>query len=630
MDHSKLTFKKKLEFKYILQRIIFSIAAAILISKLKLDFIESYFFDLRMHAQAYISEFSFFNNTNETHSVIVLINGKTIEKYQADPTYQEHLKLLNYISSQNPKAILYEFRTNDDDFVDIKGSDSEKAEFAQLSKSIPELYFSTQNLKMRGVLEELKLKPPLDSLKLISLPITADNKLYGKDGVTRRITLKYQDQTMGYLSLASKFNPDILNLKSIKGQFELLDTLQTYIHYIPKYKFPVVAFEDVIQEKISKNLFENKIVIVGTDLGRSSKEYVMTPFSREITAMTNAELQAQQIETLIKNASPQKGSEWVDILITFLVTLFTVYVTLSLKPFQGLIILITLLLTVTALNSSIFIFLNHWYNLSFPFLAIFLSYYFFIPYRLIQENRRSWEFFQKHKLLSQVEELKTNFISMMSHDLKTPIARIQGMAEVISKDSQPLSDHQLEALSSIKSSSEDLLKFINAILQYGRIESEGIQLHKQNKDVNSLIENVIQKYDFMSKVKKIKIKTELEPLFPILIDPELIKQIFSNLLENAIKYSPDESTVLIRTKEEQNNVIIQFQDQGMGIPAEDIPNIFMKFFRTKTVKTSTIKGSGLGLYLAKYFVELHQGQIQVFSQQGQGSTFEVTLPILKV
>jgi signal transduction histidine kinase len=275
---------------------------------------------------------------------------------------------------------------------------------------------------------------------------------------------------------------------------------------------------------------------------------------------------------------------------------------------------------------TVYIFLGLWIDLAHPFLAIFLCYYFFIPYRLIKENRRSWEYYQKNKLLSQVEELKTNFISMMSHDLKTPIARIQGMTEVISKDPQPLSNNQREAVDTIQSSSDDLLKFINAILQYGRIESQGLELNLQSKDINQLLKEVIKKHDFLSKVKKIKIEYTFETLFPITIDPDLMRQVFSNLLENAIKYSPEESIVIVTTKEVDNQLLIEFKDHGIGIPAEDLPNIFMKFFRSHNVKTSTIKGSGLGLYLANYFTVLHNGKLTVISDSSNGSTFTVVLP----
>ena len=178
----------------------------------------------------------------------------------------------------------------------------------------------------------------------------------------------------------------------------------------------------------------------------------------------------------------------------------------------------------------------------------------------------------------------------------------------------------------IKGSASDLLKFISSILNYAMIESKGVELHLESRDINQILQDVIKKHEFLAKVKKIKIKSELEPMFPIQVDVELMKQVFSNLVENAIKYSSEDSTVTVKSREEGQNVIVEIFDTGMGIPIEDLPNIFMKFYRSHNVKTSTIKGSGLGLYLAQYFTQLHNGDISVTSEPEQGSVFKVTLP----
>jgi hypothetical protein len=201
------------------------------------------------------------------------------------------------------------------------------------------------------------------------------------------------------------------------------------------------------------------------------------------------------------------------------------------------------------------------------------------------------------------------------------------MTEMISTDPTPLSSPQREGLDTIKQSAEDLLKFISTILNYAKIESQGLELHLQAKDINQLLKDVVKKHEFLAKLKHIQLITEFEPLFSIQIDPELVKQVFSNLVENAIKYSPENSKVLITSEEVDGKIVVQIADQGIGIPTDELPNIFMKFFRSKYAKTSPIKGSGLGLYLAKYFVELHQGSISVESAHGQGSTFTVELPI---
>lgn len=616
---------KKLALKYLVLRLVLAIAAGVAIFSFKIDFIEAFLFDIRSVATAYLNQ----KDPKQSPIVLVYITPKTIERFQGDPKFKDHIKFLNIVSSQNPAYIIYEFRIADDDsFTDIKGTPEEEKHFSDMVKSIPNILFSTQNLKMKGDINDLKLREPLN-IKLSSLPIAADNKSFGKDGVTRRLMYQYQDQAMTQPLIAAHFNPEIQNPEKIRGGFFYLDSYQVYINYKPSNYFQKYSFEDVYDGKIPQNALDGKVVIFGTDLERTPKDYVTTPFSRQINAMTNVELQANQIQTLIDNNAPKKVHKYIDLFITILISILTVYVTLSLTPAKGLLILVSTLVGSAVVGTLFFAYAGLWFDLAHPFLAIFLCYYFFIPYRLIRENRKSWEYYQKHKLLSEVEQLKTNFISMMSHDLKTPIARITGMTEVIYKDPVQLSPHQREALDTIRHSSDDLLKFINAILQYGSIESQGVQLHKQSKDINSLVADVVKKHQFLANVKKIKIIQELEPMFPTSVDPELMKQVFSNLLENAIKYSPEESTVHIRTREENDSLIIEFQDQGMGIPQEDLPNIFMKFFRTHNAKTTTIKGSGLGLYLAQYFVELHKGKITVDSSQDKGSKFTVELPLDK-
>ncbi len=606
-------------------KIIFALICSTIVSSFKLDYIENYFYDLRIRTESALG----LNQLRNPQIVLIHITSKTVERYQGFPKYKDHTDFLSKLENQKPRYILYDFKTKDGEIRDIStgadGDISDKKIFSAVVSNIADFHIIKDTPDLKGEFA-LKLNPPLNSIKISAAVWAPDSILFAKDGVSRRLMISYQDQKLLHPAIASYYNPNVQNVEKIRGQFELLDSQQAYIRFHPTNSFQSFSFEDVIDGKIPANVFTGKIVILGTDTGKSAKEYVTTPFSREVNAMTTSEYHANVFQTLIDNNSPIRLPNWFNIFVTSLISILTVYVVLALKPSRGLFILLMALAALFALAFGIFVLFGLWIDLAHPFLALFLCYYFFIPYRLIKENRRSWEYYQKNKLLSQVEELKTNFISMMSHDLKTPIARIQGMTEVISKDSQPLSSNQREAVDTIQSSSDDLLKFINSILQYGRIESQGLELNLQSKDINQILKDVIRKHEFLSKVKKIKIEQSLEPLFPITIDPDLMRQVFSNLLENAIKYSPEDSVVSVRTQELDNQLLIEFKDQGIGIPAEDLPNIFMKFFRSHNVKTSTIKGSGLGLYLANYFTELHKGKITVISESSNGSTFTVLLP----
>ncbi|MGZ3691265.1 MAG: ATP-binding protein [Pseudobdellovibrio sp.] len=607
----------------IVYKVFFALIFSVLITNFKFDSIEFFLYDVRNIIK---SELGFAKPKME-NIVMVYTDANTIEKYNGFPNFKIHQEFLNRLSKLKNSYILYNYRIESKQFSDIDGSYEDKSQFARIANQIPNLYFITQELALRGQESTLQLSIPLNTLQMASGPKTNDQQFNSKNPISRRILIDYEGQLLIHQKLASIFNPEIKDSNKIHGSYFHIGTNQAYITFNKPGSFPIYKFEDIVDGKISPELLENKIILVGTHTNKQIEDYSSTPFSSDTKDLiTVTELQANMFNTLIENNAPIKTPNYINIIITTLIAILTVYVALSVKPSIGIAILLSTFLGLSVLSMTVLIFLNIWIDMAHPLLTIFLCYYFFIPYRLILENRKSWEYIQKNKLLQQVEELKTNFISMMSHDLKTPIARIQGMTEVILKDNVALSSVQREAVDTIKGSSDDLLKFINSILQYGRIESNGVELHKQSKDVNQVLQDVIKKHEFLSKVKKIKVITELEPMFPIQIDVDLMKQVFSNLIENAIKYSHEESTVTVKSREEGSNVIVEVTDNGVGIPVEDLPNIFMKFYRSHNVKTSTIKGSGLGLYLAQYFTQLHKGEITVTSEKDKGSTFKVTLP----
>lgn len=592
----------------------FAIAVGFIISGLSLHFLESYLYDFRFRLRP--------SSEPARHIALIMIDKKTVERFNQVPTFNEHLQLLEKLEKGFPKATVYVHKIEK-----LKGSSKDRANFVAQAHKLPNLFEITEELTMRAEQSTLSLKDDLKNIRLLSGPITADKKSFAQDGVSRRMMYNYQDQLLIHPLLASLFNPEILTRENVRGLFPWIDSDQLYINFRSPGSFTQYKFEDVLSDNFDTSLFKDKLILIGDDLQQDTKDYVQTPYSREISALTLTELHANMFETLIENSAPTKAPDWLNVIFTVLISVLTVHVVLTLRPLLGISILGGTVLGFSIFSYFAFWPFGIWIDTAHPFLAIFLCYYFFIPYRLIIENRRSWEYYQKHKLLTEVEQLKTNFIGMMSHDLKTPLARIQGMTDIIAKDISPLSTHQREALDTIKQSSEDLLKFISTILNYAKIESQGVQLHLQAKDINQVLKEVVKKHEFLAKLKHIQLITELEPLFSVQIDPDLLKQVFSNLVENAIKYSPENSKVLISSEEVEGKIIVQVADQGAGIPADELSNIFMKFFRSRAAKSSPIKGSGLGLYLAKYFVELHGGRIHCESTLNQGSTFTVELPI---
>lgn len=595
-------------------KIVFSVAVGFFVSRLPIDYFQFFFFDLQTKYRP---------APKDTGKIVILaVTQKTVETFKGTPSYQMQAEVLQKLMADGASHVVYVSNVKS-----WRGELAQQRKFAQTAASFENVYFPTGDLELKGESGKSPFDPPLDVLKVVPGPTTADKNRFAKDGVSRRIVLSFQDQPLLHTILAAKLNGETPDLKKIRGQFALYESQQAYIDYRPLGDYEKINFEDFVNGNVPADAIQGRLVIIGDDTGLEKDDYFFTPLARDADLMNVTELHANMFETLIRNSAPIKAPDWLNMVFTILISILTVHVVLTLKPLKGILILVG-----TALGFSLFAYLAFWpfglwIDVAHPFLAIFLCYYFFIPYRLIVENRKSWEYYQKHKLLSEVETLKTNFIGMMSHDLKTPLARIQGMTEVISSEPSPLSSNQREALDTIKQSAEDLLRFISTILNYAKIESQGIELHLQAKDINQILKEVVKKHEFLAKLKHIQLISELEPLFSLQVDPELIKQVFSNLVENAIKYSPENSKVLVSSEEANGKIIVQVADQGIGIPQDEQANIFMKFFRSKNAKTSPIKGSGLGLYLAKYFVELHHGVITVESSPGMGSTFTVELPI---
>jgi signal transduction histidine kinase len=593
-------------------RVGFALAIAFLISQFRFEYIEAVLYDARVRLRP--------APPVSGHVELIAVDPHSVERMGHVPSATDHIKLLQRLKNAGARDIVYLLSPNE-----IVGSADELADLAKTMKATPGFYVASQEVALRGEEGANKLLPPFEGIKPISAPKTADRAIFAGDGVTRRIMISYQEQPMLHPLIAKTYNPVVSDESKIRGMFEFLDSKQTYIDFRPAHTYIPLSFDTASAE--ADSVFHDKIVIVGRDIQSTPKDYVQTPFSRDVIAMSVLELHANIFDTLIQNSAPEKAPAWIGVLLTGFISILTVYLVLAAKPTRGLAWLGISIGTFCMVSFGFYWLGGVWIPMAQTMLAIFICYYFFIPYRLIIENRRSWEYYQKNRLLTQVEELKTNFLSMMSHDLKTPIARIQGMTDVVLHDPNPLSPRQSEALSTLSKSSQELLEFVSSILNLGRIESKELKLHMASRDPNALLTEVAEKLDYFARSKQISIKTELEPVFSLKMDADLMKQVFTNLIENAIKYSPENSAILITSEEEDGQIVIQVSDQGQGIPEDELPFVFEKFYRSKNAKSSAIKGSGLGLYLAKYFVELHQGSISVDSQTGEGSTFTVELPV---
>ena len=263
-------------------------------------------------------------------------------------------------------------------------------------------------------------------------------------------------------------------------------------------------------------------------------------------------------------------------------------------------------------------------------LSILITYLIFSGYRLASQENLQWRSTKQAQYLRELDEMKTNFLSIVSHDLKTPIAKIQAVTERMRREMPSEGPKELkEHLDSIENSNNELKHTIMSLLNLSKIESQKVILNKKSNDINVIILQTLKRLRPLAQQKNIQINEQLDTLFSVECDEDLMRQVISNLVDNAIKYSPPNSQVIVLSQEETQGkkalVRVSVKDSGPGIPKEQLPQMFRKFSRLQA--GSATKGTGLGLYLSKYFIELHGGSIRVESNPGQGTTFSFTLPI---
>ncbi len=256
-------------------------------------------------------------------------------------------------------------------------------------------------------------------------------------------------------------------------------------------------------------------------------------------------------------------------------------------------------------------------------LSLLVTYLVFTGYRLAFQENLQWRSLKQSQYLRELDQMKTNFLSLVSHDLKTPIAKIQAVVERLRREGQLPKD----PLDSIENSNNELKNYITSILNLSKIESQKVILNKKSNDINRIIQECLKRLRPIASSRGITVEESLEPLFSVEFDEDLIRQVLTNLVDNAVKFSPEGSRVIVRSRELEGFIRVEVEDFGPGIPRDQLPLMFRKFSRFLRPMGAKVKGSGLGLYLSKYFIERHGGSIRVQSEEGKGTTFSFTLPL---
>ncbi len=228
--------------------------------------------------------------------------------------------------------------------------------------------------------------------------------------------------------------------------------------------------------------------------------------------------------------------------------------------------------------------------------------------------------------LKKLDQIKSDFVSTVSHDLRSPLTAILGYVDLVER-AGPLQDLQKSFLDRIQFSVHNITTLVDDLLNLGRIEA-GFDTRKEHVDLSTFVHQAIDELNPKFLEAKIKLKiTAPVTIGQIYASPIQMRQLLTNLLTNAIKYSESNTAISVNLQEKDDQLILQIADQGFGIPAVDLPYIFDKFYRSGNIIGTEIPGSGLGLAIVKSIVESHHGRIWVDSTVGQGSTFTIVFPI---
>ncbi len=464
----------------------------------------------------------------------------------------------------------------------------------------PRVFWATNSSQLEKLSLPVATRPDRSNLGHIDI-------LKDDDGVSRRIFI----------------NPDYLpNLA-----FRLTQGLRTerYLNQIPIINFTTteqfqnISYLDIISGKLHPEFLKNKIVLIGAE--KSSYSQIQTPMG----LLSRHEYWGQVVENLQKNNFIKKMPFLVYAGFLFVLALIAMAIISSYPQSVALFFFLWLVTLTAAFSAWTFDNFAIWIPIISPISLFIFIWLLFTAYQALRIEKAHMRLKQEQSYLAELEQLKNNFVSLISHDLKTPIAKIQAVIDRLMSagDAPP---EMKDDLFSLKNYSEELNRYIQSILKVLRVESRDFKIMKETADINGVIENVLERLRPLAATKGIRIETSLEPMFLIEFDVTLITEVFLNIIENSIKYTDDGGLIRVHSHETETDVFVEITDTGEGISLEDQENIWKKFVRGKAQDHKT-KGTGLGLYLVKYFIELHGGKITLKSELKKGTTIFVSLPL---
>lgn len=236
---------------------------------------------------------------------------------------------------------------------------------------------------------------------------------------------------------------------------------------------------------------------------------------------------------------------------------------------------------------------------------------------------------QRVDQLVELNQAKEDFISIASHQLRTPATGVkQYLGMVVEGFVGDVPPAQLELLKQAYQSNERQLRIISDLLKVAQVDSGKLRVHLSSVDVPALLEDVIDELRGVNEAREQSTKlVVLKPVDHVEMDKDSMRMVFENIIDNASKYSPHGSQIDVKVSQDDALVTVEVQDNGVGISEEDVPRLFQKFVRFDNSVSTKVGGSGLGLYWAKRIIDMHGGRIEYRSNKPTGSVFSVILPV---
>lgn len=228
----------------------------------------------------------------------------------------------------------------------------------------------------------------------------------------------------------------------------------------------------------------------------------------------------------------------------------------------------------------------------------------------------------------RLDKLRKDFLANVSHELRTPLVMLQGYSEAIVDDVAQSEEEKKELAQIIYDESLRMSRLVNELLDLGRMEAGHIQLEIQSGNLLQLEDKIIRKFNGVAKEQGIHLQLDWQAEEgEFQFDSDRMEQVLTNLIDNAIRHTGEGGTITLRTLFKGGTYTIEIEDTGSGIPAEDLPFVFERFYKADKARTRGRAGTGLGLSIVKNIVEGHQGTISVRSKLGEGTTFSIQLPV---